>query len=103
MIGLYGWLELYEFHNNLVVSEEISVLKLRIKYLKNAIHGVLSNLEYLEKSRVLADNKNLVWRQFYFSGPLAPQVSGPPLDFLVKLRYGEIWFDLAANLRSNCF
>ena len=60
MIGLYGLLELYEFHNNLVVSEESSVPKLRIKYLKNAIHGVLSNLEYLEKSRVLADNKNLV-------------------------------------------
>ena len=34
--------------------------KLRIKYLKNAILGVLLNLKYLEKSRVLADNKNLV-------------------------------------------
>ena len=38
-------------------------------YFKNAIHGVLSNLKYFEKSRVLTDIKNLVWRQFTFLGP----------------------------------
>ena len=69
-IGVYDWLEQYEWHNNLVLSEESSVPKILNKIFENAVHGVLSNLKYFEKSRVLKDNKNLVWRQFYFSGPL---------------------------------
>ena len=70
-IGLCGWLEQYEWHNNLVVGEESLVPKFILKSLKNAIHGVLLNLKYFEKSCVLTDNKNLVWGQLYFSGPLS--------------------------------
>ena len=76
-ICLYGSIKQYEWHNNPLVSEESYIPKFRIKSWKNANHCVSSNLNYFEKSsRVLTDNKNLVWRQLYFSGPLAVAAIG---------------------------
>ena len=53
--------------------------------------GVLLHQNYLEKSRVSTDNKDLAWRHFYISGPLSVPVAVLVMTFDRWHETGDTW------------